>query len=184
MFPSYDHLRVFGCLCYPNLASTSPHKLSPHSTSCIYLGHSPDHKGHRCLEFTTQCLIIYCHVILMRITFLTNTLTQHPLPLNMTTWFQKMSHLSFLHMLLHLVYWIPSSLILWTPRLLLSFFPTLVFGWFYFLLSSSYVESYSLWLYDSPFSNWIFKASSNPQYFFYLWHLSNSSLYPSIHVWS
>jgi histone deacetylase 1/2 len=27
--PSYDALRVFGCLCYPNVASTAQHKLSP-----------------------------------------------------------------------------------------------------------------------------------------------------------
>jgi IS30 family transposase len=27
--PSYDHLRVFGCACYPNMSATAPHKLSP-----------------------------------------------------------------------------------------------------------------------------------------------------------
>jgi hypothetical protein len=27
--PSYDHLRVFGCVCYPNMSATSPHKLPP-----------------------------------------------------------------------------------------------------------------------------------------------------------
>ena len=27
--PSYNHLRVFGCLCYPNQASTAPHTLDP-----------------------------------------------------------------------------------------------------------------------------------------------------------
>jgi hypothetical protein len=27
--PTYATLRVFGCLCYPNVASTSPHKVSP-----------------------------------------------------------------------------------------------------------------------------------------------------------
>ena len=27
--PSYNHLRVFGCACYPNLLSQAPHKLSP-----------------------------------------------------------------------------------------------------------------------------------------------------------
>jgi transposase InsO family protein len=30
--PSYDHLRVFGCACYPNIAATAPHKLTPRST--------------------------------------------------------------------------------------------------------------------------------------------------------
>lgn len=27
--PEYSHLKVFGCLCYPNLLSTTPHKLAP-----------------------------------------------------------------------------------------------------------------------------------------------------------
>jgi hypothetical protein len=30
--PSYDHLRVVGCDCYPNTSATATHKLSPHST--------------------------------------------------------------------------------------------------------------------------------------------------------
>jgi len=36
--PSYDHLRVFGCKCYPNLSATAPHKLSPRSTKCVFFG--------------------------------------------------------------------------------------------------------------------------------------------------
>jgi hypothetical protein len=27
--PTYDHLRVYGCLCFPNLSATIPHKLAP-----------------------------------------------------------------------------------------------------------------------------------------------------------
>jgi hypothetical protein len=30
--PSYEHLCVFGCACYPNIAATVPHKLTPRST--------------------------------------------------------------------------------------------------------------------------------------------------------
>jgi len=33
--PTYYHLRVFGCACYPNLSATAPHKLSPRSTLCL-----------------------------------------------------------------------------------------------------------------------------------------------------
>jgi hypothetical protein len=30
--PSYEHLRVFCCMCYPNTTATAPHKHSPRST--------------------------------------------------------------------------------------------------------------------------------------------------------
>jgi hypothetical protein len=43
--PTYDHLRMFGCACYPNTSATAPHKLSPRSTRCLFLGYSSDHKG-------------------------------------------------------------------------------------------------------------------------------------------
>jgi len=34
--PTYDHLRVFGCKCYPNLSATAPHKLAPRSALCVF----------------------------------------------------------------------------------------------------------------------------------------------------
>jgi hypothetical protein len=60
---SYDHLRVFGCACYPNTSATAPHKLSPHSTSCVFLGYSPDHKGYRCLDIVTHRILISRHIV-------------------------------------------------------------------------------------------------------------------------
>ncbi|KAG8091152.1 hypothetical protein GUJ93_ZPchr0011g28159 [Zizania palustris] len=60
--PSYDHLRVFGCKCYPNLSATAPHKLAPRSVLCIFLGYSAHHKGYRCLDPTTNRIISH-HVI-------------------------------------------------------------------------------------------------------------------------
>jgi transposase InsO family protein len=30
--PSYEHLRIFGCACYHNIAATAPHKLASRST--------------------------------------------------------------------------------------------------------------------------------------------------------
>lgn len=34
--PSYDHLRVLGCACYPNIYATSPKKLAPRSARCVF----------------------------------------------------------------------------------------------------------------------------------------------------
>jgi hypothetical protein len=61
--PSYEHLRVLGCACYPNIATTAPHKLAPWSTRCVFLGYSTDHKGYRCLDLSTNRLIVSRHVV-------------------------------------------------------------------------------------------------------------------------
>jgi hypothetical protein len=61
--PSYDHLCVFGCVCYPNTSATAPKKLSPRSTRCLFLGYSPNHKGYRCLDLTSHRIIISRHVV-------------------------------------------------------------------------------------------------------------------------
>jgi hypothetical protein len=61
--PTYDHLRVFGCACYPITSTTAPHKLSPRSTRCLFLGYSSDHKGYRCLDLTSHRIIISRHVV-------------------------------------------------------------------------------------------------------------------------
>jgi hypothetical protein len=67
--PSYDHLRVFGYACYPNLASTAPHKLAPRSTRCVFLGYSPDHKGYQCLDLTSHKVLISRHVVFDELDF-------------------------------------------------------------------------------------------------------------------
>ena len=61
--PGYDQLRVFGCLCYPNLSATAPHKLAPRSARCVFLGYSAHHKGYLCLDVTTNRVIISRHVV-------------------------------------------------------------------------------------------------------------------------
>jgi histone deacetylase 1/2 len=52
--PDYAHLRVFGCLCYPNMTATAKHKLAPRSTACVFLGYPSSHKGYSCLDLTTR----------------------------------------------------------------------------------------------------------------------------------
>ena len=68
--PSYAHLWVFGCACYPNTSSTAPHKLAPRSSLCVFLGYSSEHKGYRCLELQSNRILISRHVIFYESFFL------------------------------------------------------------------------------------------------------------------
>lgn len=52
--PRYHDLRVFGCLCYPNTSSTTPHKLAPRATRCLFLGYPSRHRGYRCLDLESR----------------------------------------------------------------------------------------------------------------------------------
>ncbi|GJY55513.1 ribonuclease H-like domain-containing protein [Tanacetum coccineum] len=58
--PDYSLLRTFGCLCYPHLDPS--HKLEARATPAIYLGHASNHRGYRCLDLTTNKIIISRHV--------------------------------------------------------------------------------------------------------------------------
>jgi histone deacetylase 1/2 len=60
---TYDHLRTFGCLCFPNAYSTSPHKLAPRATRCVFIGYPQEHKGYRCLDLQTRKVIVSRHVV-------------------------------------------------------------------------------------------------------------------------
>ncbi|KAJ9552986.1 hypothetical protein OSB04_017031 [Centaurea solstitialis] len=67
--PSYDHLPVFGCLCYPNMSSTRAHKLAPRSTPCVFLGYPANYRGYRCLDISTGKTILSRHVVFDESTF-------------------------------------------------------------------------------------------------------------------
>jgi len=61
--PHYDHLRVFGCACYPCLRPYTKHKFDPQSLTCVFLGYSKLHKGYRCLVPTDNRIYISRHVV-------------------------------------------------------------------------------------------------------------------------
>ena len=52
--PDLSNLRVFGCLCYPNLSANIPHKLAPRSSACVFLGYPTSHIGYRCLDLPSR----------------------------------------------------------------------------------------------------------------------------------
>ena len=61
--PSYTHLRVFGCLCYPLFPSTTINKLQARSTPCAFLGYPQNHGGYKCYDLSNKKIIISRHVI-------------------------------------------------------------------------------------------------------------------------
>ena len=61
--PSYDHLRVFGCLCFPLISSTKIYKLQPRSSPCVFLGYLSSHRGYKCYDIASRKILISCNVI-------------------------------------------------------------------------------------------------------------------------
>lgn len=60
---SYSHLRVFRCLCYPQIPSTSRNKLQHRPPSCVFLGFTPNNRGYKCYELSSRKIFISRHVI-------------------------------------------------------------------------------------------------------------------------
>ncbi|KAL8143938.1 hypothetical protein V2J09_016970 [Rumex salicifolius] len=67
--PTYSHLRTIGCLCYPNLTAITKHKLEPRTKRCVFLGYATSHRGYRCLDLSTNKVIISRHVIFDEFSF-------------------------------------------------------------------------------------------------------------------
>lgn len=67
--PTYSHLHIFGCLCFPNINYTTTNKLAPRSTPCLFLGYPLHQRGYRCLDLKTNRIIISRHVVFDEHTF-------------------------------------------------------------------------------------------------------------------
>ncbi|PKU73657.1 Retrovirus-related Pol polyprotein from transposon TNT 1-94 [Dendrobium catenatum] len=61
--PIYNHLKVFGCLCYPWLKPYVNNKLSPLSSPCVFIGYAVQQKGYHCLDMKTNKIYVSRHVV-------------------------------------------------------------------------------------------------------------------------
>jgi len=61
--PIYSNFHPFGCLVFPYLRDYAPHKLSPRSRPCVFLGYSMSHHGFRCLDHSTNHVFISRYAI-------------------------------------------------------------------------------------------------------------------------
>ena len=52
--PKYDHLRVFGCLCYAQLHSPIKDKFGPHFVKCVFIGYPHEQKGYRAYNLASK----------------------------------------------------------------------------------------------------------------------------------
>jgi histone deacetylase 1/2 len=56
--PDYSFLKVFGCVCWPNLRPYNTRKLNFRSKQCVFIGYSDIHRGYRCLHPPTGRIYI------------------------------------------------------------------------------------------------------------------------------
>ncbi|KAM1941073.1 hypothetical protein ACFX13_028698 [Malus domestica] len=75
--PKLDHLKIFGCACYPSLRPYRSHKLEPKTSECIFLGYAAQYKGIICFNPKDNKLIVSRHVLFDECQFPATFLSPH-----------------------------------------------------------------------------------------------------------
>ena len=67
--PNYNHLHIFGCLCFPSLRPYMANKPSHRSIPCVFLGYAPSHKGYFCFDSESGHFYVLRHVLFFEDSF-------------------------------------------------------------------------------------------------------------------
>jgi len=61
--PPYDHIKMFGCLCYAHFKPQTEDKVAPRSRKCIFVGYPYGKKGWKMYDLDTREVFISCDVV-------------------------------------------------------------------------------------------------------------------------
>lgn len=56
--PNLDHIKVFGCACFPLMTPYTTHKLQYKTDQCVFLGFALGYKGYICYHISSKRFII------------------------------------------------------------------------------------------------------------------------------